>query len=224
MDRATWVAPVEVKHESCSLYRGDRDGDGLEHLSLIPLLVDGTGTMTNGAWVRSIDVVEGDPGLLQMMLPGRDIVWGEDDRLAQPSDAVPVAAHNAFASGTVGGYPVFVVEDADLAALDGWMVDMSWECGTTPSDLDYDHGFVFRVLGQGERVRVELYGNASLAKGSKTWPTGDGGLGFSLHHGVNEVDGVLRSWDEQSATVEITRMQRDGVDVCETGTRVLPAE
>ncbi len=222
------------------LYRGDRDGDGLEHLSLLPLLVDGTGTMTNAAWVRSIDVVEGDPGLLHMMLPGRDIVWGADDRLARPDDAVPVAAHNAFASGTVGGYPVFVVEDADLAALDGWMVDMSWECGTTPSDLDTDHGyvfqpqdlgcpaadqqFVFRVLGQGERVRVELYGNASLAKGSKTWPTGDGGLGFSLHHGVYEVDGVLRSWDEQSATVEITRMQRDGVDVCETGTRVLPAE
>ncbi|MCK6505858.1 hypothetical protein L6R53_21135 [Myxococcota bacterium] len=217
----------------------DRDGDGSATVMMLPVMTEGTGTMTMNAWVTSLTVVDDEGYDLRIVDPGFDLVQGSDDLVAGlSSHSTLVTGTHSFSSGEHSGFAPFVIEELDPPDIEDLAVDMTWTCSSGAATVSRDQGYildlddlgcgvdqklVMRVLNGPNRIHWELYGTAHVTKVTPT-VNGAGGRDFSLAIGPLLVAGTVTSWDSTDAEVTFTTIEYDGVDVCDEGSYTLPAE
>ncbi len=216
----------------------DKDDDDSYRVTLLPVMIAGTGVMTNAAWVTQIDIVEDQGNALKVVQPDEPIVWDPDDTLGSTVGTFTLDAENPFDVEEVSGHPVFVVEEVDLDNVGQMQVEMAWSCGTAPTvsqaqgyvislnalDCSLPEKLVMRTYGNPLWVSFEQYGNPNYSLAVPTTPAGGDDLAFTVHVGLLEVEGTLLSHDSQDAEVALTTITWDGVGICDEGTYVFNAE
>lgn len=216
----------------------DWDHDDAYRVSLLPVQIDGTGVMTNAAWVTQIDVVEDQGYTLKVVQPDQPILWDLTDHLGVSTGSFTLSATNGFDEEEVSGNPVFVAEEIDPEDAGGMVVDMEWTCDVAPTvtqalgyviPLDeigcgYPQKLVMRLYGDPLWVAFEIYGNPNLAWAMPTTPASGGARAFTTGVGGLVVSGLILSHDNTDAEVELTSMTWYNVPVCDEDTYTFDAE
>lgn len=217
----------------------DRDHDGSASVTFVPIQIDGTGVMTNLAWVTQIDVVEDQGYTLKVVKPDQEILWNDlTDELGISTDAFTLSEENPFDEEDVSGNPVFVVEEMDPDDAGGLQITMTWSADVGPTliqapgyvfsldDIGCDgpQRFVMRLYGDPLWVAFELYGNPNLSWAMPTTPAGGSGRAFSTSARGLALAGVVLSHDSQDAEVVLTTIAWQNLGVCEEDTYTFPAE
>lgn len=218
----------------------DNDRDGKLHVSLLPVQVSGTGTMTRRASVSSITPTSTLPAPALRVLKPTDLYQFQgDDTLADAgTKSILVTGPIQPAAGTILGSPTFTLDDAAASEWSGLMVDMVWSCDATTPTLTRPVGYQLKLADVGcgavqkftlryqtgpGRVTLEPYGNPNLAVVEPTTET-SAGHAFIFEKGDLYVDGAIVSVSPQSMVMQLIEVRWKGAAVCTPGTYSLARE
>ncbi len=217
---------------------GDFDRDGDSHINLLPLQQSGSGVMTSGAWVTSIDVVN-DEGLeLMVIKANQDFQIADDDSLIDGSTmAIVLGGQQSFSPGIIGGNPPFFAEQVPANTQANLQVDMSWVCDMAGVEaISQPQGYVLDLNDVGcgvpqkitmrplsDRIVWEIYGNPAYDKETPTIST-PAGERFLFAYDMLVVRGTLIEATSVDATLMLDEILWDDAAICSTGIYTLPVE
>ena len=219
--------------------RVNKDNDSSSSLSLVPVQISGSGTMTSAAWINQIHIVEDQGATLRVVKLNKSYAFSSSDHLVAPLDTVALmSSTTTFANGVLTGGAPFVVEEVPNSTTNDFRVDMTWTCDTLGDTevVSPPQGYTFSLsdlgcygswpqkitirpvpYGDAQSMQVELYGmvwgdlNPKLVEN-------DGERDFSFSRSGLQVSGALLSYDGQGASIRLDSASYLGVNLCSTGT------
>ncbi len=232
-----FLAPVD-------LY--DQDGDGSFAAVHRPIMLSGSGTLTNAAWITSIELTDPLPVGLRVIRANHPFTFDDGDHLNAPG-VVGIAlsgSQQQFATGVISGLPAFVADEVPATADMDAQVDMTWQCSsTTPlEEVFLDAGYTFSLGDIGcstspvqkftirpvpalapKYLAVELYGDIWSRQIAYLRLHGNEQR-FNVRRGPLHVKGALLSMGPNGAQLRLDQIEWNGSSVCSTGTYTLPVE
>ena len=225
------------------------DGDDYGAFTLLyrPMMLQGTGALTDAAWIASIAPVQGGGIALRAVRTHRQVVVEPDDSVrGVASVSAPIPAGGAtFQPGVLtGGGSFLAVEVPGTTTLD-IRANLGWTCGALQDheevSLPMGYGFVPSELGCGSllaqrfslrpapaiaptTLHLEVYGQPAVRRSLRLTNQPNGPLEFDgVLKGVR-MRGAIVSHNATEMVLRLDEVTFGGVQVCAPGTYTLGPE
>lgn len=223
----------------------NKDGDSSFSLILTPIQLTGTGRLTGAAWITELNFVEDQGQAFRILKPNATFGFDSSDLLVN-KQLVSYALYdeNDWSQGVVsGGAPIVAEEIADTVDAD-FRAAITWSCGTVPVQgqrhptrgyvLDpvalecsgsWKQKFTVRPIPYDapSYLHLERYGHVEDREVLRLGQ-GENGYPFQIRRGDVIVRGRLASYNENGATLVLSKFSVASTEVCEPGTYNLPIE